>query len=144
MADAARRIEARHFRLAFPGARIVLAPNTEPAISALLAVDDDDLIVGATRGARLALGITDERLAGALPAETVLSGDKEGAESFGEAERGVLQRALLRSRGNVSAAARLLGISRATNAPQARQGGAEGPLQVMTAGRAGGPPDKAH
>jgi len=113
VADTARRIEATHFRLAFPKARIVLGPGTEHAASAMLAIDDDDLIVGATRGARLAFGLTDERLAKGLPAEEVLC-NGGNAGSFGAAERLVLQRALLRSRGNVSAAAKLLGISRAT------------------------------
>jgi transcriptional regulator of acetoin/glycerol metabolism len=35
-------------------------------------------------------------------------------EHFGDVQRSVLQRALLRSRGNVSAAAKALGVSRAT------------------------------
>jgi transcriptional regulator of acetoin/glycerol metabolism len=112
--DAARRIEARHFRGAFPGARIVLAPDTEWGAGALLAIDRDDLIVGATHAARRACGITDARLAASLPAEDILNEGGDAGADLAAAERGVMQRALARSRGNVSEAARSLGISRAT------------------------------
>ena len=65
VADAARAIEAQTFRKAFSEARIVLAGDVaERNTAALLAVDRDDLVVGATRAARLALSITDERIAG--------------------------------------------------------------------------------
>lgn len=113
VADAARRIEARHFSRAFPQARIVLAPDTEWGNGALLAVGADDMIVGATWAARQSCRITDDMLARMLPAQSILSPDTE-AEDLGRAEQGVLQRALARSGGNVSAAAKALGISRAT------------------------------
>ncbi|TIO79062.1 MAG: sigma-54-dependent Fis family transcriptional regulator [Mesorhizobium sp.] len=112
--DAARRIEAENFRMVFSGARILLAPAAERTAGALIAVDSDDLVIGATRNARLALGITREALAKGLLAADVL-GDAPGArEDLDDAERGVLQRALARAGGNVSAAAQSLGISRAT------------------------------
>ena len=111
VAEAAHRIEARHFRSAFPDARIVLAPGADWASGALLAIDAEDLIVGATHAARLACGITDARIAAMLPADAILSGRDVG---LGQAERGVLQRALARCSGNVSAAAKSLGVSRAT------------------------------
>jgi transcriptional regulator of acetoin/glycerol metabolism len=114
VADAARRIEAQNFRQAFPKARIMLAPDTDRSTGALLAVDRDDLIVGATRAARLAYGITNSCLARPLPADTILDAAPGNTESLSLAERGVLQRALVRAEGNVSAAARALGISRAT------------------------------
>ena len=109
--EAAHRIEARHFRSAFPDARIVLAPDADWASGALLAIDADDLIVGATHAARLTCEITDARIAAMLPADAVLSGSDVG---LNQAERGVLQRALARSGGNVSAAAKSLRVSRAT------------------------------
>lgn len=114
VADAARTIEAQTFRQAFPDARIVLAGDGDKA-SALLAVDRHDLIVGATRAARQMLRITDERIAAALPAADILgfSGASSEAELL-EAERGAVRRALARAGGNVSAAARALGVSRAT------------------------------
>lgn len=114
VSDAARRIEAENFRLAFPNARILLAPAQEKVSGALLAVDGDDLVIGATHAARLALGLTQESLARRVAAADILG---DGALSGGElrdAERAVLQRALARAGGNVAAAARLLGISRAT------------------------------
>jgi transcriptional regulator of acetoin/glycerol metabolism len=112
--DAARRIEARHFRSAFPRARIVLAPESDWCAGALLAISDDDLIIGATRAARIACGITDEKLARSLPADAILCPADEGGENLKSAERGVLQRTLARAGGNVSEAARVLGVSRAT------------------------------
>lgn len=114
VADTARSIEAQAFRQAFSGARIVLAGETaERNASALLAVDRDDLVVGATRAARLALSITDERIAGQLAASEVLGPGSVEADLL-EAERGAVRRALALNGGNVSAAARALGVSRAT------------------------------
>lgn len=113
--DAARRIEAENFRLAFPKARIVLAPTAERTAGALLAVDNDDLVIGATRAARLALGLTQESFKRQIPAADLVGDDSDGAaDALTVAERSVLQRALARSGGNVSAAAQSLGISRAT------------------------------
>jgi transcriptional regulator of acetoin/glycerol metabolism len=112
--DAARRIEAENFKMAFPKARILLAPVTDKGSGALVAVDADDLVVGATRSARLALGITQKCLQKPIPAVDLLGGAEKVTEVLAEAERGVLQRALARTDGNVSAAAEALGISRAT------------------------------
>jgi transcriptional regulator of acetoin/glycerol metabolism len=114
VADAARAIEAENFRLAFPRSRIVLAPGGERAGAALLAVDRDDLVVGATRAARLALGVNAQTLARPRPAADLI--DRVGAPADGieTAERAVLQRALARTGGNVSKAARDLEMSRAT------------------------------
>jgi len=131
--DAARAIEAQNFRQAFADARIVLPPDvdrngavwdgTSRHGAALLAVDRHDLVVGATRSARQLLGITDARIDGQLPAADVLATGQFGAKSDAasavsadlvDAERGAVRRALARADGNVSAAARALGISRAT------------------------------
>lgn len=114
VADAARRIEARHFTTSFPAARIVLAPDSEWGAGALLAVGQNDMVVGATWAARQACGITDAMLERMLPAQSVLSPALAEREDLALAERGVLQRALARTGGNVSAAAKALGISRAT------------------------------
>lgn len=110
--DAVRRIEAENFRLCFPQARVVLAPTADNAPNALLAVDADDLVIGATRSARLSLGIAPEDLAKPRPAALFLGGG--GKASFEEAGRSAVTRALALCNGNVSAAARNLGISRAT------------------------------
>jgi transcriptional regulator of acetoin/glycerol metabolism len=121
VAEAARRIEAKHFRDTFPGARIVLAPDTDWGAGALLAIDRDDLVIGATRAARIACGITDAQIAGPLRADSLLSGDDEPPVNLEHAERVVLQRALARATGNVSAAAKALGVSRATMHRKMRQ-----------------------
>lgn len=114
VADAARAIEAQAFRQAFTDARIVLAGDaTVRNTAALLAVDRDDLVIGATRAARQAFQITDERIAAQLPASDVL-GVGAAETDLQEAERGAVRRALARTGGNVSAAARALGVSRAT------------------------------
>ena len=133
MAEAARRIEARHFRYAFPGARIVLVPDTDWGSGALLAIDRDDLVIGATRAARIACGITDAQIAGALRAEELLSDGDEAAEDFGHAERAVVQRALARASGNVSAAAKALGVSRATMHRKMRLFGMRRPCVIQGA-----------
>ncbi|MCR4266201.1 GAF domain-containing protein [Nitratireductor sp. ZSWI3] len=109
--DAARRIEAESLRLAYPKARIMLLPSADAG--ALIAVDGDDLVIGATRTARGALGLA----AGPLdpfPAAEVLGGRERAGICLSDAERGALLRALASAGGNVSQAARRLGISRAT------------------------------
>ena len=113
VADAARAIEAENFRLAFPEARIVLTPAGNRPGPALIAVDADDLVVGATRAARLALGIDARILARPRPAADFMGRAGE-RDSIDAAERAVLQRALARAGGNVSKAAKDLDLSRAT------------------------------
>jgi transcriptional regulator of acetoin/glycerol metabolism len=112
VAEAANRIEAENFRRAFPTARLMLASDGERG--GLLAVDRDDLVVGATRRARLTYGLTDAKLAAPLPVETLLFGDRDEPRDLRDAERSGLQRALARASGNVTAAAKALGVSRAT------------------------------
>jgi len=113
-ADAARHIEAENFRLAFPHARIVLAPSGERTGKSLLAVDHDDLVIGATRAARIALGIDAATLARPMPASDLIGQFDPRHDDFETAERAVVQRALARADGNVSRAAKDLGMSRAT------------------------------
>jgi transcriptional regulator of acetoin/glycerol metabolism len=112
--DAAARIEAECFRLAYPRARIVVVPVADKTVRALIAIDQDDLVVGATRAARQALGISRACFQKPLPAAEVLSASKRVTENLATAARGVLQRALARADGNVTVAAEALGMSRAT------------------------------
>ncbi|WP_237152438.1 GAF domain-containing protein [Oryzibacter oryziterrae] len=111
--DAARRIECDLFRHAFPKARVLLAPSPEARADALVAVDSHDLIVGATRAARQLLGLTGADLDGRIPVGDLIAQQRE-VEDLAAGERAVVQRALARAKGNVSQAAELLGISRAT------------------------------
>jgi transcriptional regulator of acetoin/glycerol metabolism len=114
VADAARFIEAENFRLAFPKARILLAPTGDRCGSSLLAVDRDDLVIGATRAARIRLGVNSATLRRPTPAADLMGRAEAESDDIGAAERAVLQRALARSSGNVSKAAKDLDMSRAT------------------------------
>lgn len=118
--DAASRIEADLFRASFEGARILStggasAVESGPAGVMLLALNRDDLVIGATRAARKALNINADQI-GHLPADDLFHPGREAAPGGGleEAQRAEMVRALARARGNVSAAARDLGIGRAT------------------------------
>jgi transcriptional regulator of acetoin/glycerol metabolism len=63
----------------------------------------------------LALKLDDAHIAAGLPASDALHEDRsEGGADLVEAERAALRRVLSRTSGNVSQAATLLGISRAT------------------------------
>lgn len=112
--DAARSIERDLFCRRYAGARIVLAGSGDQATrgQALLAVDRDDLVIGATRAARQHF-----RLGSGTEIEPRPLGDFLGMPtpaSFDDGDRAVLRQALARAGGNVSGAARLLGIGRAT------------------------------
>ncbi len=112
--DAAKRIETDNFRSAFARARIVMASSPDHPGNVLLAVDQDDLVIGATRAARLAFNITPELIANPVPASDILGAAAQNREDLNSAERSALQRALARAHGNVTHTARNLGISRAT------------------------------
>lgn len=110
--DAALRIEGNLFRRAFPSARIIMVGS---GYGALLAVDRDDIVLGATRGARLVLGLDDHRLAAGIPAADLLNEEPPSRSAdLLEAERAALRRAITRNGGNLSRTAESLGISRAT------------------------------
>lgn len=113
VAQTARAIEAVFFRASFPDARIVVASDDSCDQAMLLAVDKDDLTVGATRAARRALGLEREGAMRPRPAADLL-GREDSLHGFDKAERAAVARALARADGNVSAAARALGIGRAT------------------------------
>jgi len=114
VADAARMIEAENFRQAFPHARIVLTQDGERDINSLLAVDHNDLVVGATRAARRALGLSASALVRPVPASDLIKSARSDNDDIDAAERAVLKRALARAGGNVSKAAKDLDVSRAT------------------------------
>ncbi|MBA84648.1 GAF domain-containing protein [Thalassobius sp. S69A] len=113
VAQAARQIETAHFHASFAGARFVDVGADRPDETTLLAVDGDDLVIGATRAARRKLGLQGHSFDNPMPAVDVLgtAQDRRGLE---QAERAALRRALARAGGNASAAARALGIGRAT------------------------------
>jgi len=111
--DAARRIEAEAFRQTFAKARVmVLGEAGARSSTPLVAVDRDDMVIGATHAARKVARLTDQMIQWGAPAADLLAGP-EGPQVV-EAERAALRRALSQAGGSVSGAARALGISRAT------------------------------
>lgn len=112
VAEAARRVEADLFTRLYPRARLVMVPGTDRALGAMLAVDAQDLVIGATRAARAHLNLTGDLSASPRPLADIL--DHGTPDGFADAERAVIARALARTGGNISAAARALGLSRAT------------------------------
>ena len=111
--QSARRIEAAYFRSCHPGTRIIVAETEYCEGSALLAVNGDDLVVGATRAARLAFNLGTDGPFDARPAADLL--DQNGdALDMSAVQKSVILRALARTSGNISAAARQLGIGRTT------------------------------
>jgi transcriptional regulator of acetoin/glycerol metabolism len=111
--QAARAIEEAYFRATFSAARIILVDAEDDEAATLLAIDDHDLIIGATREARR---VFDLPMTGPLKARpaTDLLGRKDVFSGFERAERAAVLRALARAEGNVSRAARQLGVGRAT------------------------------
>lgn len=119
--DAAKRIERELFLRAFDGARILCGKEMQDAGPSLIAVDRDDLVIGATRAARRAHNLTEASFQSPRPLADLLRLDS--AEGFDEADRAVLRRALARANGNAAAAARSLGIGRATFYRRMKQAG---------------------
>lgn len=113
VAQTARAIEEANFRAAFPKARIVVAESDDAEAATLLAIDGDDLVVGATREARRVFGLDAKASLTPRPAADIL-GREDGPTGFEKAERAAVIRAIARAEGNVSQAARQLGIGRAT------------------------------
>lgn len=120
--DAARRIEAGFFRYNFSKSTVHFAqhPTNQESQSpshqgtALLAVDDNDLVIGATRRARRIYGLNDDDLKRPLPLSLLNGQDVDEARALAKAEQKVVQQALARSGGNITKAATALGINRAT------------------------------
>lgn len=110
--DAARRIERDYFCNHFKAARIIFLADDPTFGSALLAVDKDDLAIGATWAARQSLNLKDASFDQPRPVGELL-GEPE-RPSFAQADRAVLRKAIAQAGGNASQAAKLLGIGRAT------------------------------
>lgn len=109
--DAARRIERDYFLHAFRGVRIVMAPD-DAVGTAMLAVDRDDIVVGASRAARQRFHLSEESLRRPRTATEILG--EAVPPSLDDGERAALRQAMASAEGNATRAAALLGISRAT------------------------------
>jgi len=116
--DAARRIESAYFHEVFGRCLILSLPEGAEMGAGtsvpLVALDGDRRILGATRAARQLLSLDESRLEKGLSLGHALDRLAAEAPSFHDAERQVVEGALATAQGNVSAAASLLGISRAT------------------------------
>jgi len=115
--NAAQAIETAHFRQYYSTSRILLAApaiQIETSGPALIAVDRDDLVIGATRQARRIHGLNDKDLQTPVPLSTLYGHEVDEADDYTRAGRRTVLTALARSGGNVSAAASSMGISRAT------------------------------
>jgi transcriptional regulator of acetoin/glycerol metabolism len=113
VAQTARVIEAANFRATYATSRIIVAESDQADATSLLAIDKNDLVIGATRDARRIFGMNRTGDLPARPASDFLGRD-EGATGFEKAEKAAVIRALARAGNNVSEAARQLGIGRAT------------------------------
>jgi len=115
--NAAQAIETAHFRQFYSSSRILLAASANQVDTpgpALIAVDRDDLVIGATRQARRLYGLSDKDFKNPVPVSTLFDQDVDEADDYTKAGRRTVLLALARSGGNVSAAASSMGISRAT------------------------------
>ena len=83
--DAARKIERDYFCRHFADRRIVFLSDEAMTGTALLAVDRDDLVVGASRAARVRLGLNDTQLS--TPHTLAQLMGEDATPSFGEADR---------------------------------------------------------
>lgn len=116
--EAARQIEIDSFHHNFAHARLVSLSGRARSGAILLAVNHDDIVIGASRGARHVLGLTSADIARGVVASDLI---EMQPDTLANAESGVLSRGLIRNRGNVTATARDLGISHATMKRKIRQ-----------------------
>lgn len=111
--ETARKIETENFRASFSNDRVVMAGQASTDQSALVAINSDDCIIGATRAARKLFKWGCEGDLKPIAATDVFSQD-EDIRGFGRGEKAAIVKAITRANGNVSGAAKALGISRAT------------------------------
>lgn len=114
VSQTAKQIESDNFKAVFSKARITLLNTDDSHKNALLAINSDDVAVGATRDARQLFGWEKFGHFTPMAARDIFGGTNDKYEAFDRAERAAIVRALTRSEGNVSQAARALNIGRAT------------------------------
>lgn len=106
------------FHAAFPGARILSlgqSPGQSPGLGpSLLALDRDELVIGANRAARRVLEAPSGATLLGQPLSDLLGETGEAGAEMQRALRAELTRMLQRNGGNVTRTAKALGISRAT------------------------------
>jgi transcriptional regulator of acetoin/glycerol metabolism len=111
LSDATRQIEIDHFHHTFARQRIITIPGETRSGGVLIAIDQDDVIIGASRGARKTFALTDVTLSAGVVADDLFA---QSVDTLSGAEYSVLRRWLIRNGGNVTASGRDLNISPAT------------------------------
>jgi len=119
---AARRIEGENFAYHFKSAKIILANQhlssddslSEYQSAALIALDGDDMVVGATKRARHIYALNDESFKNPIPLSSLTGQDIDEANNYMKSGQRAVKQALSRSGGNITQAAISMGISRAT------------------------------
>ncbi|WKL23613.1 helix-turn-helix domain-containing protein (plasmid) [Agrobacterium tumefaciens] len=112
--DAALQISTMLFHARFDGHKIMTLGSDTKHGASLLAVDRDDLVVGANRAARRCLRINAAVLERCPPLRDILSSQVDAGADLARAMRSEIIRALKRANGNIAQTARDLGIGRAT------------------------------
>lgn len=121
--ETARTIERDYFARTYAEARVIFTGDDPVLGSGLLAVDRDDMVVGASRAARIRYRLTNESLETPRSLADVMG--EEGGVSLHDGERGILRRALAQTGGNATRAAQVLGIGRATLYRRMKKAGIE-------------------
>jgi transcriptional regulator of acetoin/glycerol metabolism len=116
LVGSAQKMEGVWFRDDYPESLVISIPEVTSisGSSAMLAVDPDLNVLGATQAARTHCGITGDAMARGVHLDQIDTGARLAAPSLPDAERTTLKRALALSGQNVSVAATRLGISRTT------------------------------
>lgn len=112
--ETALQISTTLFNAQFHRQKIVTVGSEAGHGIALLAVDGDELLIGANRAARRCLGISGAKLAQCPPLSDILPDPDRSRADLANALRSEIIRALKRANGNIAQAARDLGIGRAT------------------------------
>ena len=113
VAHTAGEIENRYFHEFYQNRRIVSVESKGSGCPALIAVDEHDIVVGATRYSRAMFNLGMATEVSAIPAIDLLSVSSRQSV-FGEAQKSAIRQALARTGGNVAQAARESGVGRAT------------------------------
>ena len=114
LSDAAHQIELRYFCDEYADARLVRTHSDQINSQSLLAVDAYDIVIGASRAARRELGLSPSGDIDPVSAAELVGDQVSRGTGLENAERRELRRVLAKVNGNMSAAARELGVSRAT------------------------------
>lgn len=113
VAEAAYRIEMDYFRASFNSANIIIADGYSPLGTPLLASNNDEFIIGANRAARKMLNFQNKTFSSPILLRDLFPKSAAGS-GLDAAEKSEISKAIAVAKGNMSAAAKHLNVSRAT------------------------------